>query len=186
MRDRIAEELYGHGALQKKRQAFILIGPPASGKSTEARHIIEEHGALEIDSDLAKALIPEYDAGRNAAGVHLESDLIVTKMVLPRAVIARDNIVIAIVGRSVDKLRDMRRLLKRFRYSVHLILVHAEPHEAARRAVRRFETTGRFVDPEYVLEVGDQPTRNYLSLKSVGRWRGRFDSYRAINLEENP
>lgn len=47
--------------VKKERKAYILIGPPASGKSTVANRIAEKEGAIILDSDYAKRKLPEFE-----------------------------------------------------------------------------------------------------------------------------
>uniref|UniRef100_UPI002552310C hypothetical protein n=1 Tax=Candidatus Brocadia sp. AMX2 TaxID=2293635 RepID=UPI002552310C len=44
------------------------------------------------------------------------------------------------------------------------------PGKAAQRAVERFQKTGRFVDPNYVLNLGLTPSKNYDILKQEKGW----------------
>ena len=201
LRRRIADEVYrlgqvddeadlGPGAgggrpksgVAQERQAFIVIGPPAAGKSTIARALSEQVRALVIDSDVAKAKLPEFQGGRNAAAVHVESVAIVGDFVLPRAVAAGDNILLPRVGKTADDVRDLAAALRSAGYSVHLILNHLDRAETTRRAIARWQRTGRFVDPDYVYNVvGDRPLQTYNQLKK----EGGFDSY-AYYVNDTP
>ena len=61
-----------------RKQAFVLIGLPASGKSSIAVDIADKYGALLLDSDLAKRKLPEYKVYPwGASLVNAESSLIV-------------------------------------------------------------------------------------------------------------
>jgi len=168
LRGEIAAKLYGLGAPRKERKAFLVIGPPAAGKS---RLLVEplasDHGALVIDADTAKGFLPEYATGSFAAAVHEESAEIAYGTVLGWAIKNGDNVVIAIVGKSVENVRIYRDALCRSGYEVHLRLLHVSPEESARRAVARLEENGRFVDPYYILnEVSSKPRRVFDTLKA--------------------
>ena len=112
------------GSVSRERRAFVVLGPPGAGKSkVVADRAVAEHGALEIDSDVAKESLPEFMDGINAQGVHAESARIVEDIVTPRAIAAGDNIVLPRVGgkgRSVAKLLDQ---LQEAGYTVELSLV---------------------------------------------------------------
>ncbi|MGI8553762.1 MAG: zeta toxin family protein [Dehalococcoidia bacterium] len=115
--------------------------------------------------------------GRLAGAVHAESADIAGR-VLEHAAERGDNLVLPYVGRSTNRLAEIRNLLQGQGYTVHLELVELPPDEAARRAVQRFYATGRFVDPDYVLnDVGNKPSRAY----DILRAEGGFDSYAAYS-----
>lgn len=60
--------------LQKGYKMTVVVGLPASGKSTAiAIPLSEEQGAFIFDSDEMKKLIDGFDGGKNADGVHEES-----------------------------------------------------------------------------------------------------------------
>lgn len=180
LRRQIASRLYGKGAARRSHQAYLVIGPPAAGKSTVSDALATTAGALVLDSDLAKEWLPEFDSGRGAARVHDESDIIVNTLVLAKALDAGDNIVWPLVGRDVAKIRELRDVLITEGYDVHLVLVDLPPEKAAQRAVERFEKTGRFVDPLYVLiGVGTRPQETYAIL----RREGGFASYVHVSTD---
>lgn len=94
LRRRIIEELYGNGAEKKERKAFIVIGLPASGKSSAvAEPLAQKYGALIIDSDEAKERLPEFTDGLLADAVHEESSDIAER-VRSNAIENGDNIVL--------------------------------------------------------------------------------------------
>jgi hypothetical protein len=126
-----------------------------------------------IDADEAKKLIPEFGDGKFAGAVHQESSWINSKL-FKKAAQAGDNMILPLVGKNVDKVRKLCALLQKRGYEVNLQLMDLNPDEAATRALRRLESTNRFVDPDYILNgVGLKPLKNYDILKS----EGRFASY---------
>ena len=172
-KDAAGNELFT-GPVRRERRADIVIGPPAAGKSSVlANPLSQQYGSRIIDSDMAKAKLPEFNGGIGAGRVHLESAQITETDIFKRAVLEGDNIVIPWVGKSPEKLRNALEQLKAEGYSVHLSLNELDPDKAARRAIERFKTTGRLVDPEYVLDVGWKPSEAYDILKT----EGGFDSY---------
>lgn len=64
-------------ALKKDKQAFYVIGLPASGKSEVAGLLSDNYGAIILDSDYAKRKFPEYQAECGATIVHEESSIVV-------------------------------------------------------------------------------------------------------------
>lgn len=169
LRRRIGDLLYGTGSPTKDRRADIVLGLPASGKSgIVVRKVAAEHGGLVIDSDDAKELLPEFQGGKYAGAVHKESSDI-ADAVMARGVGAGDNMVLPLVGKNPDRIRDAVGLLSAHGYEVHLHYVDLDPAEAAMRAVTRYQETGRFVDPDYVLKVGKSPEMTYNAIKSDPR-----------------
>jgi gluconate kinase len=170
------QEKYSGGQVLQNKQAFIVIGPPAAGKSSSmAEPLSRQHNARLIDSDDAKKLLPEYKGGKGAGVVHEESSIIAHK-VRDRAINNGDNIVLPIVGKTEGSITGIRDSLKSKGYDVHLVLVDVNKQEATKRAIDRWKHTGRFVDPNYVYNgVGDRPSKNYDKLKY------QFTSYSKYN-----
>lgn len=172
-KDAAGNELFA-GPVRRERRADIVIGPPAAGKSSVlANPLSQQYGSRIIDSDMAKAKLPEFNGGLGAGQVHLESAQIAEGIMIRQAIRDGDNIVIPWVGKTPEKLRTALEKLKRAGYTVYLSLNELDPDKAARRAVERFQNTGRLVDPEYVLSVGWKPSEVYDILKT----EGRFDGY---------
>jgi adenylate kinase family enzyme len=181
--ERMQDELGIEGTYQpaRDRQLTIIMGPPAAGKSTLANPVVRDLRARLIDSDEAKALIPEFENGTNAGGVHEESSWIAQRL-LGKAVERGENIVYATVGKTLrseegDGLLDTVDLFREAGYSVNVILNELPAPEAARRAFRRFQAQNRWVEPNYVINlVGNRPQENwadvrrYPGITSSQRW----------------
>jgi hypothetical protein len=179
LRANVEKALYGDGAARRQRQATIIIGPSASGKSRLATQAVNDTGALLIDADEAKKLLPEFEAGKGADLVHVESADIAEGPLLRRAMRAGDNIVLPMVGKTAEKALRLVKGLQRQGYDVHLKYIRMAPRTAAKAAVERFERTGRFVDPNYVLnDVGTKPERTYGILKTEGGLKS-YEAYEA-------
>lgn len=194
LRQQVADHLYNNGGYAKAdefksknrqikqgKRIDLVIGPPAAGKSTAlAEPLADTHGSMVIDSDEAKQMLPEFDKGNGAGAVHEESSHIIEGKggVFERALKNGDNIVMPMVGKSADKLREMRDHLKDQGYEVHLHLNHLAKDKTTERAIARFHSQNRFVDPNYVYNgVGDKPLHAYHQLKE----EGGFDSYEAYS-----
>ena len=185
LRSEVLEQLYQRGSyssethdytgeIAQERRADIVIGAPAAGKSSVlVDPLSEQHKSRVIDSDDAKKLLPEYDECKGAGNVHRESSMIRNDL-LVRAIENGDNLVWPTVG---DKLDKLLRDIQNFRdngYSVYLHLNELSASKATGRALGRYLSEGRFVDPEVVLKVGDKPTQNY---NYIRQQEGLIDGY---------
>ena len=177
LRQNIADELYGDGAKTKNNEAWIILGPPASGKSSLADPIADENGALIVDSDIVKEKLPEFDGGSGANLVHDESKAI-NRDIQKRAVEAGDNIILPLVGSKADKIEKEVANLKKNGYTVHVRLVDLPVEKTLRRSISRFHNTGRYIPPDYITqEIGSKPLETYLLLEE----KGVADDYKAFN-----
>lgn len=163
-----------NGPIKQERRADIVIGVPAAGKSSVlVNPLSKAHCSRVIDSDMDKELLPEYDGGKGAGDVHGESSAI-RNALLAKAVSSSDNIVWPQVGGDLEALRADILALKADGYKVYLHLNELSASKAMGRAINRFETEGRYVDPGLILKIGDSPTRNYEILCKEG---GLLDGY---------
>jgi hypothetical protein len=181
LRESIIRELYGTGAKNKNRRIDLVIGPPAAGKSTAlADPLAAEHGSLIIDSDMAKERLPEFDGGMGAGIVQEESSVMIESFggLIDRAMANGDNIVLPLVGRDAEKIIKMQKDLHAAGYEVHLHLNEVPKEESTKRAIDRFYSQQRFVDPDYVYNVvGNKPSSVYEELKK----HGGFHSYEKVS-----
>lgn len=172
-------DLYRTGAPKKERKAWLVMGPPASGKSTLSDPLVKETGSLLIDADEAKKILPEYNDGKGADAVHEESSQIAYAL-FEQAAENGDNMVVPIVGRTMDGLHQRIKLLKDCGYEINIIMVDLPIEKAAQRAITRYYNEGRFVDPDYVYnKVALNPRENYVNLEL----EGGCDSYEAYSTD---
>jgi predicted kinase len=169
---------FAGGELRNQRQATILLGKPAAGKSTISEHIARERGAAIVDADEAKKIIPEYENGLGSLAVHDESAEL-SKEVLKRLVDEGSNIIIPKIGSRVEQIRNYMGMLKYFGYKVDVGVVHIPTELAQRRNLERLFRTGRLVDPEYIRQVGDSPQETAHIL------RGEANDYASIDTHQN-
>ena len=174
LRREIADKLYGKGAKKKEGRAWLVLGLPASGKSTIADPLVEREGALLIDSDEAKKLLPEFSNGLLAGAVHAESANIADEVMI-EALSKGDNVVLPIVGKTLSSLNEKRKKLEDAGYEVNLVYVDLPLEKAIERTKARFRHTGRLVPPRYLQSVGLKPRQNYDKIKTE---KG-VDSYEA-------
>lgn len=167
-------------------QAYIVIGLPASGKSSICNQISDQFGAMVIDSDYAKRKLPEYSKFEYGATlVHAESSQIIwgsksdPNCLYSKALQDKHNIVIPTVGQKIRELLMLSDQLRRAKYKVHLILVSLLRKEATIRAIKRFNDTSRYVPLGLIFDgFGNDPILNYYMIKA--RFSTSFDSYGAI------
>lgn len=179
LRNKIVDELYGTGAAVKGKKAWLVIGPPGAGKTTAVvQQLKDTYGAQEIDSDIVKRHLPEYNGGNGSSILHEESALMVEgehgppsgkfpKGWLQRAIEAGDNIALPQIGKNTDKIKRQIEILHKLGYEVNVEYVHIEPPEAARRVIERWRNGKQgFVDPKYVLiDVDSKPLNTYRAVK---------------------
>ena len=176
LRKQIADKLYGNGAKKKEGKVWLVLGVPASGKSTISDPIMEREGALLIDSDEAKKMLPEFSNGLLAGAVHEESSDIATN-VMERAITNYDNIVWPLVGKTRSSIDEKVQKFKEAGYEVNLVYVDLPIEKAIERTKARFRHTGRLVPPRYLQSVGLKPRENYDKIKT----EEGVDSYEAWN-----
>jgi hypothetical protein len=164
-------------SLKKENQAYIIIGLPASGKSGVASTIADEVGAYILDSDLAKRKLPEFSADFGATLVHDESDMVVFGSEVSEkneefclfdyCVMKNANIVIPKIGHDKDSILHITSVLKGYKYDVHLILVSLDRIDATKRAMTRFDKSGRYVPLSLIFDMySNNPILTYYRIKS--------------------
>jgi len=147
--------------------AYIVIGPPAAGKSFIANKIAVDKKLAVLDPDEAKKTFPEYDGGIGANAVHLESKAL-TSAVEELALERNANVLYPAVGHEAGKVQRNIERLKSRGYNVYLVDVSLPLEETKRRAYKRFAKTGRLVPTSYINQVGEKPSQTYLALKEAG------------------
>lgn len=178
------EKTLYNGEVRNDRRADIIIGLPASGKSLVlVLHISSKYKSMLIDSDEAKQLIPEFDDGWGAGYVHEESKKIVDD-VLNDVTDEGRNIVIPIVGNSYEKLKKgYIDYLRQKGYKVYVHMADINPNVAAGRNLKRFATTGRFVDLVATsFSYGDKPHEVFERVKK----EGVADGYSRVDTSNFP
>ncbi len=188
----------GHGGalpqneIKRDSQAYILIGLPASGKSSVAAFISEQNGAIILDSDFAKRKLPEFSKYTwGATAVHEESNQIINGFVNnpnevlsvhERATKLRYNVVIPKIGQDTNSILSICQRLKRAGYTVHLTLVSLFRKEATIRALHRFNDTGRYVPLGLIFDgYSNDPCLSYYILRN--QEQGIISTFSAISTD---
>ena len=150
------------GKVDNNKEAWIVIGPPAAGKSSVfADPISRDNNARIIDSDTVKKWLPEFDNGFGAGRVQEESAMIMERA-LDKAVAKGENIVIPKIGGN--SIENIAKDLKSKGYTVHLNLNEVKPSTSVSRALSRFVQEGRYLDINYLLSIGDKATKTFKRL----------------------
>lgn len=178
------------------KNAFILIGLPASGKSGIATKIAEDYGAVIIDSDFAKRKLPEFkDHLYGASIVHEESSQITfgfqnnprkIQSLYELCIEKGHNIIIPRIGQNPVSLIELASVLtQKNGYKVHLVLVSLPKREATIRAVYRFAKTGRYVPLGLIFDgYGNDPSHCYYYLRC--KHDKLFRSFGVVSTSEDP
>ncbi len=149
------------------KRAIIVLGPPASGKSSIANPIARKHNAAIIDADEAKKFMPEFAEGRGANAVHEESAQI-AEVALAQALGDGINVVIPKVGGNDKSIKKLIERLRNYDYEIDVVGMDVKAEVAMSRMIQRFINTGRYVPYNYLKSVGDKPMSTYNNLKREG------------------
>lgn len=180
-----------------ERQAYLITGLPASGKSTIAAKVCDYYGAYLIDPDFAKRKIPEFDKSiAGASRVHRESMQISlgnADASLPNLLAAclgmEANIVRPLIGNEKQKLDLFGKMLKDRGYAVHLCLVDLDRKNATGRALKRYLETERYVSLPYIFDDCANDASliyyRYRTLSELNNASCIWDSFGAISTAEH-
>ncbi|HDZ9198153.1 TPA: zeta toxin family protein [Vibrio cholerae] len=152
------------------RKAIILLGLPASGKSTVAQIMSDMQGAYIVDSDFAKRKFPELAFPNGASWTHDESDDLVHGKddgVLARCLKDDANMVIPKVGAKAESIINVYQTLRSFDYDVSLGLVWLEPKKALQRAIKRYQKSKRYVPILKIIKDDMAPQQVFNQLRST-------------------
>jgi predicted ABC-type ATPase len=182
LRVQIAQKLISNAHSVKQNEIpnlYITIGLPGSGKSSVIeKPICQKLKAIVLDKDEAKQYLPEYNKGKANYLVSDEAGEI-TESAFSKALSLRCNIVKPNIGTVYSDIIKYAQAAKDVGYSVHLRLIDIPPDEAAKRALKRFETNGRFTDTLIHQYLGEKPKQNYLKLMKENK--GLFSSFAAYS-----
>ena len=177
--------------IKREKQAYYVMGLPASGKSGIANIISDKYGAVILDSDYAKRKLPEYCDRCGATITHEESSAIVIgnknfnePSLLSECVSNGYNIVVPKIGSELRKVLEFGYSLKDVGYSFHIILVRLDRKKAVRRAYDRYAKNKehRYVPLSLIFDVyANEPTIVYYDLKR--EHLERFDSFEMISTD---
>ena len=166
------------GPLNKDYEMELVLGLPASGKSTRVSDPdSEEMGAFILDCDVIKELIPEYQESHGIAAdaVHMESMMIMDNAVkaFTEGDMKGTNIVLPLVADDFDSL--MENYIKPFEeagYNVRAKFVDCDVNVSMARNVARELETGRIINSAVVFSFGSKPEEVYEKLAPMINSKG--------------
>jgi predicted ABC-type ATPase len=147
--------------IEHNKRLDIVIGPPASGKSSLlVDKIATRYHSRVIDNDDIKTTFPFYMNGIGANCVH-EASQMVADFIYLRAMDHGDNIVLPKLGRRYEKLLS-EYIDTAFHkgYTIYIHYVEASKAIATKRILRRYIDTGRYVPLQILINCynGDHCT----------------------------
>ena len=159
------------GPLNRDYQMELVLGLPASGKSTFiADPDSEAMGAFILDPDMIKAQIPEYIESHGAAAdaIHFEGMGIFQRAI--DAFLTGDmkgvNIVLPIVGGDYDEMMQQYVLpFEAAGYNVRAKFCPAKENEAAARVVMRELGGGQLINSAVAFNFGEGPENVFNQMK---------------------
>ncbi len=180
------------------KQAYILIGNIASGKSTYAKQIEDSTHSIIIDPD-------RYKMGENTENGYFEGLTslykeptdrermqdpcsIANKMTLDLVSNCGMNLIMPKAATSLEKLERQLDILTRRNYDIHLILVETPLTDCADRNYYRYlvkeyskkgNEHGRFVPVSVITNIGDGSYQTFVKAMN-GK---RFKSFKALYSE---
>jgi hypothetical protein len=163
---------YAKGNLKYDKKAVLIIGPPATGKSTFAEDIAARKGYAIVDSDDAKKQMPEFKKGIGANSTHKFSKIIASQ-IQKQFIDEGANIIIPkVAGKTnnrrqpdISKIKNTIQDLQSRGYKVDIVYPDANINQSIVRAITRFGETGRFVNIDYLLSIDNKVRDSYNALK---------------------
>lgn len=138
---------------RKKPIAVFTGGSPASGKSfflkNRASYLLDKD-VFHLDADEIRSMLPEYK-GWNANSTHLETQDIVNGILEKLGSQAcRYDFVYDGTMNKAKKYFDLIRKVKEMGYETYIIFMEVPYAEAKKRALERYQRTGRYVPMEVI------------------------------------
>ena len=155
------------------RKALLLLGLPASGKSSAAQLMSDLAGAFIIDSDFAKRKFPEIAFPNGAGWTHSESNKVVFKHEGGPYAACQGygyNMIIPKIGSEAGSILDLKRDLEERHYTVSLGLVWLDPKKALKRAIGRYQQTKRYIPLAVIEGYEDKPLKVFEELAMNHDW----------------
>jgi hypothetical protein len=124
-------------------------------------------------------LLPEFDNGRGAGVVHEESARISEDLLREHAMVPGNNIVQPMIGKNLMKINGLITSYSEAGYKVHLHFVDLDIAKALGRALSRYISGGRLLDPNYIDSVDHLPQAVFDQIKD----RPDVASYQVVSTD---
>lgn len=167
----------------QKPIALVMMGGPASGKSTGMKEVFDKkvlEGFVGVDPDAVKVQLPEFnqalEAGeehglpvtaKDAAWMVHEESSDVAAMIHDRAVQEKKHLILDGTGKSLDKMKAKIDRLKSQGYHVQLMMVDLDKDVAYDRMRARAVGSGRYVPDPVFHEAHDKIPGNFEPLANM-------------------
>jgi len=156
----------------KKPVAIMLMGGPASGKSTIGGAYPDDQ-FVHLDSDALKEHIPEYKVAtkwraKNAAKMTHEESIHMMQQLREKTIGARKNLVMDGTGRHVTSYLTMITKLKAAGYHVKVVMADIDKELALKRAKLRAQVGGRRVPPHVFDAAYSAVPQNFMEIANAG------------------
>jgi predicted ABC-type ATPase len=155
----------------KKPVAIMLMGGPASGKSTIGGAYPDTQ-FIHLDADALKEHLPEYKVAtkwraKNAAKMTHEESIHLMQQLREKTISARKNLVMDGTGRHVTSYLNMITKLKTAGYHVKVVLADIDQDLARKRAKIRAQSGGRWVPPHVFDAAYAAVPKNFAEIASA-------------------
>jgi predicted ABC-type ATPase len=176
----------------RKPVAIMLMGGPASGKSTIGSAY--PHGQfVHLDADALKEHLPEYKVAvkwraKNAAKMTHAESIHLMQQLRTKTIAAKKNLVMDGTGRHLHSYLSMIEKLKAAGYHVKVVLADIDKDLAFKRAKLRAKVKGRSV-PSHIFDAAySSVPKNFSEIANAGDefevWDTRPDGASVLKWEK--
>lgn len=171
-------------AVTGKKVAIVMMGGPASGKTTMLNHVMNPEEAskfVSVNADDAKSIIPQYRQGirgkyaPTANQAHEESSYAANRL-LNHAIKMGKHVLLDGTGANAQKHGQKIQRLKDNGYHVHLMYMEKPYAQGVSDAAGRANRTGRYVNPVYQEHAYENIPKAFPELSQIAH---SFEHYRA-------
>jgi predicted ABC-type ATPase len=143
-------------------------GVGGSGKSTLAKDMRASGKFVYINADDVKSELPEYtEKGIGGAMYTHEESSDVADSIMEHCIKNRIPFILDATLKTGDRYKKIITEIKKLGFKTQIIATHIPTHEAIKRAVDRYERSGRYVPPEYIASSGPKVIGSINELKHL-------------------